>query len=70
MAVDASMTGLGAVERSADPRGVGRIGRVRERWRFKERELVAEGSRARALREGAVGDSPFPDVPSDFCKAT
>ncbi|CAK0826393.1 unnamed protein product [Prorocentrum cordatum] len=70
MAVDASMTGLGAVERSADPHDVGRIGRVRERWRFKERELVAEGSRARALREGAVGDSPLPDVPSDFCKAT
>ncbi|CAK0817574.1 unnamed protein product, partial [Prorocentrum cordatum] len=69
MAVGASLTGLGAVERSADPRDVGRIGRVRERWRFKESELVAEGSRARALREGAVGDSPFPDVPSDFCKA-
>eukprot|EP00959_Pyramimonas_sp_CCMP1952_P381312 7989949-Pyramimonas_sp.AAC.1 len=44
MAVDASLTGLGAVERSADPREVGRIGRVRERWRFKEHELVAEGS--------------------------
>ncbi|CAK0896604.1 unnamed protein product [Prorocentrum cordatum] len=69
MAVDASMTGLGAVERSADPHDVGRIGRVRGRWRFKEHELVAEGSRARALREGAVGDSPFPDVPSDFCRA-
>ncbi|CAK0846614.1 unnamed protein product [Prorocentrum cordatum] len=69
MAVDASMTGLGAVERSANPRDVGRVGRVRERWRFKEHELVAEGLRARALREGAVGDSPFPDVPSDFCKA-
>ncbi|CAK0886748.1 unnamed protein product [Prorocentrum cordatum] len=59
MAVDASMTGLGAVGRSADPRDVGRVGRDRERWRFKEHELVAEG---------AVGDSPFPDVPSDFCK--
>ncbi|CAK0882535.1 unnamed protein product, partial [Prorocentrum cordatum] len=38
-AADASLTGLGAVERSADPHDVGRIGRVRERWRFKESEL-------------------------------
>ncbi|CAK0829401.1 unnamed protein product, partial [Prorocentrum cordatum] len=49
---------------------VGRVGRVRESWRFKGRELVAEGSRARALREGAVGDSAFPDVPAAFCQSS
>eukprot|EP00959_Pyramimonas_sp_CCMP1952_P245925 5139968-Pyramimonas_sp.AAC.1 len=48
MAVDAPLTGLGAAERAAAPAEVGRVGRARERWRFKGRELVAEGSRARA----------------------
>ncbi|CAK0906240.1 unnamed protein product, partial [Prorocentrum cordatum] len=70
MAVDAPLTGLGAAECAATPAEVGRNGRVRERWRFKGRDLVAEGSRARALREGAVGGSAFPDVPADFCKSS
>ncbi|CAK0843037.1 unnamed protein product [Prorocentrum cordatum] len=70
MAVDASLTGLGAVECAAAPAEVGRVGRVRERWRFKGRELLAESSRARSMREGAVGDSAFPDVPADLCKSS